>query len=209
VWAEASWDGTGISLQARSTDLITPITAVITITTSSLEKLPLVNGSAVVPWQDSKRTPLTARFTQGAETLEVDILDLRAPGQFDKTPMPEVDPEIAIALREAFLLQRYGGPAVDADSIPGLGGEQRSPDIGTPRTDYSVQAWVDARNGFDVVDQWRKALNEAESEVSTRPEHRARILQDGNELRDLYARHESAAVGLVAEEFSWRIEKEV
>ncbi|MCY1016080.1 hypothetical protein [Pyxidicoccus sp. MSG2] len=203
-WAEASWDGMCILLHARSTDSITPITALVTFMGSSEEGTSLADGGATMPWNDPERTPLTARFTQGSETLEVDILDLRPPTEFAKTPLPEVDPAIAKALREAFLLQRYGGPVVDPESIPGLGGEQRPPGVAAPAADYTVQAWIDARAAFNVVDQWRAALEEAAAE----PLLLDRVRMDGEELRALFARREGPAAGLVVEELGWRLDEE-
>jgi hypothetical protein len=203
-WAEASWDGKRIELRARSSDLDTPITTLVTFTGSSEELTSLVDGAAAIPWKDPERTPITARFTQDVETLEVAVVDLRPPAEFAKTPLPEVDPAVAKALREAFLLQRYGGPVVDPESIPGLGGGHRPPTAGAPAADYSVQAWLDARAAFNVVDQWRSALAEAVIE----PALLNRVRLDGEELRALYARREGPAAGLVVEELGWRLDEE-
>ncbi len=204
-WGEASWDGEHIHLQTRSSDLSTAIAATIYCVGGSEERLPLVGVAATMPWNDPERTPLAARFTQGNEILEVDIIDLRPPTEFAKTPLPEVDPDIAKALREAFLLQRYGGPAVDLESVAGLGGVHQPASVGATAADYSVQAWVDARAAFNVVDRWRDALAEASSE----PVLLDRVRLDGEELRALYARHESPAAGLVVEELRWRLDEEV
>jgi hypothetical protein len=203
-WAEASWNGKRILLRARSTNLDTPITALVTFTGSSEDGISLVDGAAVLSWKDPEHTPLTARFTQGSEMLAVDVLDLRRPTEFAETPLPEVDPAVAKALREAFLLQRYGGPVVDPETIPGLGGADRPPAAGAPATDYSVQAWLDARTAFNVVDQWRAALAEAAGD----PVRVERVRLDGEELHSLYARRKGPAAGLVVEELSWRLDEE-
>jgi hypothetical protein len=203
-WAEATWDGERIELRARSSDSTTPITATVSFAGGSEEGLSLAYGAAAMPWKDPEHTPLGARFTQGSEVLEVDVLDLRPPAELAKTPLPEVDPALAAALREAFLLQRYGGPVVDAESIPGLGGKRRAPGVAAPTADYSVQAWLDARAAFNVVDRWRAALAEAQSD----PVLLDRVRLDGQELRALYARREGPAAGLVVEELGWRIEEE-
>lgn len=203
-WAEASWDGKLVQLRARSADPTTPIASVVNFSGGSEHGVPLVGGAATLPWKDPDHTPLIARFTQGTEMLEVDVLDLRAPAEFSKTtPLPEVDPAFAKALREAFLLQRYGGPVVDADSIPGLSAA-RGPGGAALPTDYSVQAWLDARAAFGVVDSWRAALDEAKAE----PLMLERVRLDGEELRALYARREGPAAGLVVEELGWRIDEE-
>ena len=157
-----------------------------------------------MPWKDPEHTPLTARFSQGTEMLAVDVLDLRPPTEFAETPLPEVDPAVAEALREAFLLQRYGGPVVDPETISGLGGARRPPAVGAPAADYSVQAWLDARAAFHVVDQWRAALAEAAGD----PVLIERVRLDGEELHSLYARRKGPAAGLVAEELSWRLDEE-
>lgn len=203
-WAEASWDGKRIELRARSTDSTAPITVTVSFSGGAEEGRSLVGGANAMPWTDPEHPPLAARFTQAAEVLEVDVLDLRPPTEFAKTPLPEVAPGVAKALREAFLLQRYGGPAVDPDSIPGLGGGRRPASVGAPPADYSVQAWLDARAAFSVVDQWRAALADAAAD----PVLREHVRMDGEDLRALYARREGAAASLVVEELGWRLDEE-
>jgi hypothetical protein len=155
-------------------------------------------------WKDAEHTPFAVQFTQGNETLEVDIVDLRPPADFAATPLPEVDPNLSRALREAFLLQRYGGPAVEPDPIPVLGGDRRTPEIAPPAADYSVQDWVEARAAFHVVDRWRAALKETVED----PALRERVRLDGKELRELFARRVGPASRLVAEELSWHLDEE-
>jgi hypothetical protein len=202
-WAEASWDGKLLQLRARSSDRATRISAIVSFMGGSEDSVPLVDGAAALAWKDLDHPPLIARFTQGTETLEVDVLDLRPPAEFSKTPLPEVDPALATTLREAFLLQRYGGPAVDADSIPGLSSTRRLVGAALP-SDYSVQAWIDARAAFGVIDAWRAALADAQTE----PLLLERVRMDGQELRALYSRREGPAAALVVEELDWRIDTE-
>lgn len=203
-WAEASWDGQRVELRARSSEPATPITATVSFVGSTDRSIALVDGAATMPWTDAMHTPLTTRFIQGTQMLEVDVIDLRPPADFATTPLPEVDPAVAAALREAFLLQRYGGPAVDAESIPSLGGMGTPARTGTLAADYSVQAWRDARAGFDVVDQWRNALEQAKADLV----HLEQVRLDGEELRAIYARREGAAARLVAEELGWRLDED-
>lgn len=200
-WAEATWDGSRIELRARSADPTTPITTTISLSDGLERDHPLVGDVAAVPWKDPERTPFSARFKQGRALLEVDIIDLRLPADFARTPLPEVDPDLAEVLREAFLLQRYGGLGVDSESIQDLSGERRPLAVVAPATDYSVQAWTDARAAFNVVDQWCAALHEAKAE----PMLLERVRLDGQRLRALYARREGPAACLVVEEFDWRI----
>lgn len=202
-WAEAGWDGKRIELRVRTSDLDTPITAIVACSGGSEVGVSVADGSARLPWTDQEHPPISARFTQGAEMLEVDVLDLRPPGEFAKTPLPEVDPTVEKALREAFLLQRYGGPVVDPDAIPGLGGARRPPSVGAPAADYSVQAWLDSRAAFNVVDKWQAALTEA----ATEPTLLERVRMDGEELHALYERREGPAARLVAEELRWRLDE--
>ncbi len=202
-WTEASWDGKRIALQARSADASAPINALVAFADGAEKSIHLVYGNASMLWNDAKCTPLTARFMQGAEALEVGVLDLRPPSEFVKTPLPEVDPTVEKALREAFLLQRYGGPAVDPESIPGLGGERRPAGVTAPAADYAVQAWIEARAAFRVVDKWRTVLEEAAEAPC-----RERVRMDGAELRALFARREGPSAGLVVEELGWRLDEE-
>ncbi len=203
-WAEASWDGARIRLRARSTSPDTPINALVTFIDSS-EKVVLVDGVAAIPWEGPENMPVTALFTQGTERLMVDVLDLRCPTRFAETPLPEVDPAVAKALREAFLLQRYGGLVVDPETIPGLGNTNKPPTVGAPATDYSVQAWLEARAAFNVVDQWRAALAEAAGD----PVLVERVRLDGKDLHSLYERRKGPAAELVAEELGWRLDEKV
>lgn len=154
--------------------------------------------SAIVP--DDRQ--LTARFSQGDDALEVDVLDLRSPEDFAKTPLPEVDPARVAALREAFLLQRYGGPAIDAESIFGSEHTRAIGNSASP-TDYTVKAWTDARAAFAVVDNWRKALDAA----GNGEDQKRRLKLDGEGLKDIYAKRGDAAHTLVAEEIGWRLQE--
>lgn len=200
-WAEVNWDGKSIVLHVRSTDSVVPINAVITFMASEEEIIPLVNGEASRPWTDANSTPLTARFTQGSEVLEINVVDLRPPSESDKTPLPEVDPAIEKALREGFLLQRYGGPVVDSDPVPRQRGKRRPAVATAPANDYAVESWNDARTAFAVVDKWRAAL-----EAAVEPLLEERVRMDGENLRALFARREGPAAGLVAQELGWRLD---
>jgi hypothetical protein len=204
VWAEAIWDGEHIALRARSTDGVTPITVVVTFVGDTDASAMLVNGEVPLRWNDVMKTPLCARFTQGDALLEVDVVDVRPYADFTKTPLPEVDPAIEQALREAFLLQRYGGPAVDPESIPGLGGDRGLVGGSATVADYSVQAWIDAREAFRVVDRWHATLIEATQEGPRRDQ----VYLDGQELRTLFQRRQGPAAALVVEELGWRLEEE-
>lgn len=203
-WAEASWNGALIELCARSTDNIAPISVVMTFGGGTkTNSVTLTKGVASMQWSDMERTPLTAHFTQEDDSLEVNILDLRPPFEFAKTPLPEVDPGQEKALREAFLLQRYGGAAVE-DSPNPKKKKKGTTDRGgaTPAADYSVQTWNDARAAFHVVDQWKIALQTA-SVAHTEHEQ---ILLDGRQLQEIYDSRGDVASRLAAEELGWRVD---
>lgn len=202
-WAEAVWDGECIQLRARSSDPATSITAIISFTGGSPEEnMSLIDGAGGISWEDTEHTPIAAQFKQGLQTLAVDIIDLRAPTEFAKTPLPEIDPADSAALREAFLLQRYGGPMVDPN--PGQNVKGKRSGVGMLSADYSVQAWLDARAAFCVVDKWRAALEHAMND----PMLLGKVRLDGVELCALYAKREDVAAVLVAEEMAWRLDKE-
>jgi hypothetical protein len=201
-WAEASWDGERIELRARSSDPTTTVRATVSFTSGAKKQVALVSGLAALLWKEPDDTPLTVQFIQGAETLEVNVIDLRPPKEFSKTPLPEVDPSIAAAIRDAFLLQRYGGPVV---STTGFGGVRGPPGVSAPAADYAVQEWLDARAAFGIIDQWHAALVKAKTE----PTLLERVRLDGRDLCALYQRREGPAAELVAEELGWRLEEEV
>jgi hypothetical protein len=202
-WAEASWDGQRIELRARSSDPKTAVRATISFSSGAEKQVSLVNDLATLPWKGPDVTPLTAQFSQGAEPLEVSVIDLRPPKEFSKTPLPEVDPSVAAALRDAFLLERYGGLAVDIESVFGRDGARLPMGGAASAADYSVQAWLDARAAFGVVDSWQSALDKAKVAPSTVE----RLWLDGKELRELYGRRKGPAADLVVEELGWRLGK--
>jgi hypothetical protein len=200
-WAEASWDGKHIALRVRSTDSKAPISAVVTFSGSTEESILLIKGEASIRWNDAERAPLAVRITQEDDSLEVDVLDLRPPSEFAKTPLPEVDPVVEKALREAFLLQRYGGPAVVEPT--NTKSKKSRPDGASPTTDYSVQAWLDARSALGVVDAWRAALDK----VKANPMVLEQVWLDGKHLHEIYVGRRDAASRLAAEELEWRLQE--
>lgn len=215
AWAEATWDGKRIRVRARSTDFSKAIRVTVSFSGGLKNaRLALVGGKATTLWRDPKHAPFAARFTQGSAKLVVDVIDLRPAAEFNTTPLPEVDPQLEQALRDAFLLQRYGGPAVELDTVDlreqGDSGARPPPQDKVAPADYSVQAWTYARSAFNVVDRWRAALAEAARD----PALHERVRLDGMELRDLYKRRADTLeakkghvvpAALVAEEIGWHL----
>ncbi len=148
--------------------------------------------------------PLTARFDQDAESLEVVVNDLRPPKEFLKSPLPEVDPSVADAVRHALLLQRYGGPAADVEFTHGRGGRRNPPGVAVPTANYAVEAWLDARTGFGVVDQWRAALDKTETDSRLRE----LLLLDGQDLRAIFQRREGCAAISLRKNWDWHLGEE-
>lgn len=202
-WAEASWDGSHIALRVRSTDSQAPIGAVIAFAENTEKSIQLIKGEASMGWDDAQRLPLFVRVTQEDDSFEVSVLDLRSPSEFTKTPLPEVDSAVDKALRDAFLLQRYGGQVVDPEPPPDSGDERSSARGAVPAADYSVQAWLDARAAFGVVDAWRAAINQ----VKTNPMVLEQIWLDGKHLHEIYESRHDAASRLAAEEIKWRLQE--
>jgi hypothetical protein len=199
-WAEASWDGEKVDLRVRSSSSDTTIAVDLFSSKDSVARTEsLTDGTGQLQWDDAENPPHFARFTQGDATLEVNILDLRQPAEFSKTPIPEIEPECEQELRDAFLLQRYGGPDAEV-SMNSRSSDERSQGIAAPPADYSVQALTDARKAFRIVDSWRKSLTEAENDVLLSNS----VRRDGQALQDLFARR-SEAHGLVVEELEWRL----
>ncbi len=202
-WAEVTWDGKRIELQARSVDAEKPISAIVYFKSGKVISVSLTAGKAALPWTDVVDTPFTAQFSQGSETLDLDVVDLRPLAAFSKTPLPEVDPALEAILRNAFLLQRYGGPVVDIETISDRGGPHRKRGESGGAENYAVQAWLDARAAFAVVDRWRKELGKAKSDRALRE----RIVIDGQDLCSFYKQSKEPGRVLAAEELSWRLKE--
>ncbi len=200
-WAEASWDGKCIAFHARSTDETSEINVVTTFIGGTQQSAALVDSKASISWNNAECTPLIACFKQGAEALEVDVIDVRSPREFVMTPLPEVDQAIEKAIREAFLLQRYGGPIIGPELTAGIGAERQPKGVGAPAADYAVQAWIDARAAFSVIDKWRSALDDASADARLLE----RVRMDGAALHTLFSRRGGPAASIVVEELGWRL----
>lgn len=234
-WVQASWDGHKISLSARSTKTMPPIVAHVLFSDNSvsashtLQKgtiefgLEFEFGGASESAATAIR-PLSARFSQGDEQIQVYMLDLRPREQFCKdTPLPEIDPEHQERVRDALLLERYGGPVVDTDPPPdpttGDNNTRNSKKTVSPHrmggshvsADYTVQAWSDARAGFVVLDNWRRAWVAAGKNDVAYAQY---VRGDGEHLQRIFEERASAGTGdtaarLIAEEFKWHLESSV
>jgi hypothetical protein len=207
AWAEARWCGEEVKLRVRSTDTA-PIAASLRFMRG--EELEVALGlegaempgevAGALPWNDAANVPLTARFTQGHDVMEVNVLDLRSPEAFTCTPLPEVAEPEAKELRTRLLLERYGGPVAEPRATHDAVGATPVGSGTAHAGDYSVQAWTDARRAFEVLDCWSAALQQANDDTQ-----REQIRVDGTYLHAHYARSKGAAHAIVAQEFSWRL----
>jgi hypothetical protein len=197
-WGEASWDGKEINIMARSKDNKNAIEVKVTFENGQTKNIQLVNGKGLMIWTET--IPLIARFTQADEELEVYIRDLRPPSDFAKSPLPEVDPAVENKLREALLLQRYGGPAVECLRASANKNNKKKPQATRHAANYAVQYWIDARAAFMVVDNWSNALNVANGLLIEQ------IRMDGEKLKELYSKR-GKIYEAVADELSWRTKR--
>jgi hypothetical protein len=199
-WAEARWDGRSIELHARTSNHTLPIAVKIKFHGGEERCIVLSKGMAVFQWIYSDRPPVSANFEQEDEVIQVDILDLRPPSEFAKTPLPEVDPDVEEDLRNAFLLQQYGGCS-DPELVIGnmhIGGYLAA---SVPNSDYSVKAWIEIRAAFLVLDNWSEALKETEDES----QQREQVLFDGKCLKDIFSRILNAGDKIILDEIDWRL----
>ena len=157
-----------IQLRARSSDLDTAVRRRVSFTAAQRKASRSSMAAAVMPWKEPDLTPLTAQFSQGTETLEVSVVDLRPPNEFSKTPLPEVDPSLAARTTRRVSPSALRGPVVDVEFHPWPGWRGQAPPLGAPAADYAVQAWLDARAAFDIIDQWRAALAKAAGDPASR-----------------------------------------
>lgn len=221
LWGQALWDGATVKLQCRTRDEERPLQVMVTGETNQSESAELREAKrgaqlweGELPWTDHLRPPLKALFTRAEAVLEVPVLDLRSADAFATTPLPEVDPEVAQALRDALLLESYGGPVVEPEDLQGLlrGDLPGSMHLGGAE-DYSVAAFAQARNLFQVVDAWAQQMEEAREAGAG---ERNRVRDDGTRLAALFNRKAGASqdlggqlpARLVAEELLWRVEEE-
>ncbi|RKH05023.1 hypothetical protein D7V97_24570 [Corallococcus sp. CA053C] len=214
LWGQALWDGKTVELTCRAPagaeapDVQVSGAPAQAVLKDSLTPARKGGWEGAVPWGDGKRPPLMAVFSCGTETLEVPVLDMRTAKDFAQTPLPEVDPEVAQALRDALLMEAYGWPMVEAEDLQAmLRGEPSSGAALETAEDYSVKAFTEARHDFLKVEAWAQQLDAARAFGTGEYE---RILADGARLAELFQRRAVKSrlpAALVAEEFLWRLKE--
>jgi hypothetical protein len=220
-WGEATWDGVSVSLRCRAAQGSAAIKAAVTAGPAHHPRdIRLTRSQASGMWEGEldwtarAGLPATACFRRDDLVLEVPVLDLRPPEAFASTPLPEVDAELAQRLRDALLLEAYGGPLVEPEDLQRLSEDDGL--VGAPTAviaeDYSVAAFGSARGMFQVVERWNQQLSASAAQGL---EARQRVLRDGEQLASLFSRRAQAPgevqsrlpARLVSEEFQWRLEE--
>ncbi|MBS2031507.1 MAG: hypothetical protein JST54_26640 [Deltaproteobacteria bacterium] len=218
VWAAASWDGRQIEATCRLASEEQTITGLVQAQGNSVpaelkfDDVGSQTWAARLAWDDGRGLPFSVTFSVAEEHLEVPVVDLRPDEEFVLLPVPEVSPEAEEALRDALLLEMYGGPTVESGDIPGLsepsGGGEASSAIGGG--DYSVAAMEQAREWFDVVGTWLEELKRCSN---VEPGALSRVRADGERLLAIFQRRSEddpvfkGAARVVAQELTWRLEE--
>ncbi|HYO54680.1 hypothetical protein [Archangium sp.] len=223
LWAQATWDGRRVTLQARSTQATPVLTAAVHLGPGQ-EPLELgleyqedeagrLQCRGVVRWSEPHPTPVLVRLSQGEAILEVPVLDLRPPEEFARTPLPEVDPKLSEEIRDALLLESYGGPTAEPGRWAGVREEGSGAFAsGASPSDYTVPAFAQARAWFEVIDNWQKRWNAQAGHGDE--QERTRLKLDGTRLAALFSRKAEQEVleqrvpaRLAAEELRWRLKE--
>jgi hypothetical protein len=164
-WARAVWDGNKVEVNCRckaNRELAGAIrggSEWTTINNWTVEADGRIR-SAVIPWADAKHPPSQVQLTCEQESVSVPVFDARPMRDREDTIPPEVDEDVAQALRDALLFEQYGGrlAAESGGEEPAeSAGEAADEDeaAGPERPDsYSVPAFALARRHLGIVDSW-------------------------------------------------------
>lgn len=191
LWARALWNGKQVDVSCRcemEADLKGKIN-------SGSDRTPITKWtldgdrnlcSAHVPWADSHQPPLSVQLTCGEQSMSVAVFDARPARDREATLPPEVDEDTAQIMRDELLFEQYGGRvAADIEDETSIecGAEPSEDDSGEEAKssdNYSVPAFVLARQHLGVVDYWADGVNRAAA--SATGEFELRLLQRDGEL---------------------------
>lgn len=214
AWVQVTWDGEKIVLKARtfSSD-ISPSKDVIVC--SHMEKQVKTEWKqknkfwiASIGWNANDNSlPNFVKLTCESKIWTIAVIDQRLMDDISNDPIPGIDdPEKSQEIRDAFLLEQYGGKVIDFDILQ----RQKSISI-TSQTnrndDYRLPSFIQAREWFGIVDNWTEKFEK------TPPEHRDILKFDGKKLIEVFRRKEKKenyfgskiAANLVADEIEKRI----
>lgn len=191
MWARAVWDGNTVDVDCRceadrgldgalqSAGEWTQITNWTVDAEGCLRK-------AKIPWAGSTEPPLLVQLTCEQEKVIVAVFDARLARDWEDNIPPEVDENLAQAMRDELLFEQYGGclaahaggeTPIDGDDAQ----DQDDEGDGTGRPDsYSVPAFVLARRHLGVVDNWADQVNCAATRGTE--EFERQVLQRHGEL---------------------------
>ena len=218
-WARAIWDGRTVHLEcrcARDVDLRGAVHDGVVWTEVSGWRRAETDGDcrcAEVPWTFVDRVPILARLTWEQGSLLVPVFDEHRYSIQGNSLPSEVDADLAQAMCDELLFERYGGPVADAlDNIAGEfvdsaiaesewsaqsveaidadGAAERIADPSEMENDsiaaaesYAMPALEWARHYLRMVDNWLSRLQQAQD---THECHSLR--QDGESLQAAFHR---------------------
>lgn len=199
MWARAVWDGSKIDVDCRcegnrelagaikSGSEWTPIAGWTVAADGGLRK-------ARVSWTGSNQPPLLVHLTCEQETASVPIFDERPARDREATVPPEVDKNLAQAMRDELLFEQYGGQVAiesEDEALTGgddVAGEDNEEVNAAGHTDsYSVPAFVLARRHLGVVDNWADKVKCAAARATAKFERQV-LRHDGELLIEAFQR---------------------
>jgi hypothetical protein len=228
VWAQAEWDGSHVLLAFRTRPDEVRLegfsirwvdnghTGEEAVQPAALE--PGTPSRARILWEDSRRVPVEAELqAPGASPCYVPVTDVRpVPVRVsDPLPQPGLDRETERELRDALLLQKYAGgtstgPAEELDQPDLLDPDFLLSSLRTAAADYSVSAFVQAREWFGIMDEWDRQIGSLAEQDEVR---RTILKRDGQALVRYFERQRQeandaghrVAADLAAEELNARL----
>jgi hypothetical protein len=229
AWADASWDGRCIIVEARlANSQINLHRARLTLMLDShKQRLSRAkfrrNGNlhrAKFIWRAHMGIPASVelRFpppaaSGGFTSLVVPIADLRSPQVTQHTPCPEIPEDWLRTEGIRLLIERYGGRLADQEDtaqIPTTSQEVEN-DV-SQRTDFRVEVIEESRRNWRIIDVWQAEVDDAAGTT------RILLLRDGRQLRDYWNDLSNAdehsktsgkllAAGLAARELDFRLRR--
>jgi hypothetical protein len=181
AWLAAEWDGEYLEIECRTTagTVLAPCVDVTAARSKSAERVPVSwsLGTFVqtkLSWSESAGVPVLIAVETNGYSRQAAVHDARPPddgkllcGEFDEARLRE--------MLDRLLEERYGYLSTTGfDGAGGTGGPGNGGVVAG--ADYSVPAYVDARQRFELIDNWWNEL--CESDERARPF----IMQDGKRI---------------------------
>ncbi len=208
-WGEALWDGSAIQVTVRSITKPGGVVTQLWGKDGNLDDAPSTPiwanegkfWSATYPWASTDGTPIMLMIT--GKSLRIPIWDGRSDENKEKYP-PQFG-MTAEQLQKAhyeILLRRYGKYSIELEDEDFHTLTDGSEGPAPPPADYSVRAFVEARQYFKIIENWQVAC--ADIPV----DRRKAMLRDGQELLDYFKAKSCKEIPakLVAAELTERIE---